>query len=121
MHDEPIEQIVVVTARGKQEIEDYFDRSLELESALEQTGKTSLLEEVRRVSALADIGYIRQKEQLGLGHAVLTAREAVGDEPFAVILPDDIYDSETPALKQMLAVYDKYLAIVVAVGVARSP
>ena len=110
-----IEQIVVITALGKQAIEDYFDRSFELEHFLEQKGETNLLKEIRELSSLADIGYIRQKEQLGLGHAILTAKEIVGKEPFAVLLPDDIIDSKVPALKQMVEVYGQYQASVIAV------
>ncbi len=94
-----IEQIVVITALSKRAIEDYFDRSFELEYFLEQKGETKLLKEIRELSSLADICYVRQKEQLGLGHAVLTAKEIVGKEPFAVLLPDDIIDSTVPVLK----------------------
>ena len=110
-----IEQIVVVTALGKRAIEDYFDRSFELEHFLEQKGETNLLKEIRELSSLVDICYIRQKEQLGLGHAILTAKEIVGKDPFAVLLPDDIIDSRVPALKQMLEVYEQYQASVIAV------
>ncbi|MDO8531070.1 MAG: UTP--glucose-1-phosphate uridylyltransferase GalU [Dehalococcoidia bacterium] len=114
-----ITQIIVVTAAGKRAIEDHFDRSFELESALAQQKSTRLLEEVRRISDLADFYYIRQKEQLGLGHAVLTARGLVGHEPFAVLLPDDIIDSQEPALKQMLRVFERVGGSVV--GVERVP
>ncbi|MEK7681776.1 MAG: UTP--glucose-1-phosphate uridylyltransferase GalU [Chloroflexota bacterium] len=114
-----ITQIIVVTAAGKRAIEDHFDRSFELESALAQQKNTRLLEEVRRISDLADFYYIRQKEQLGLGHAVLTARGLVGHEPFAVLLPDDIIDSQEPALKQMLRVFERVGGSVV--GVERVP
>ena len=100
-----IEQIIIITARGKQAIEDYFDRSFELENVLEQQGETKLLQEVRELSNLADISYIKQKEQLGLGHAILTVKAIVGEEPFAVLLPDDIIDSKVPVLKQMIEVY----------------
>jgi len=110
-----IEQIIIVTALGKRAIEDHFDRSFDLEYALEQRGNTELLEQVRRISDLAKVCYVRQKEQLGLGHAVLTAAELVDDEPFAVILPDDIIDGETPCLKQMLEVYEHYSSSVIAV------
>ena len=110
-----IEQIVVITALGKRAIEDYFDRSFELEYFLEQKGETNLLKEVRELSSLADIGYIKQKEQLGLGHAILTAKDIVGKEPFAVLLPDDIIDSKVPVLKQMIEVYEQYKTSVVAV------
>jgi len=110
-----IEQIVIITALGKRAIEDYFDRSFELEYVLEQKGETELLEEIRELSSLADICYVRQKEQLGLGHAILTAKEIVGKEPFAVLLPDDIIDSKVPVLKQMIEVYEQYQASVIAV------
>ena len=110
-----IEQITVVTALGKRAIEDYFDRSFELEYVLEQKGETKLLQEMRELSNLVDICYIRQKEQLGLGHAILTARGIIGEEPFAVLLPDDIIDSKVPVLKQMIEVYEQYRTNVVAV------
>ena len=110
-----IEQIIMVTALGKQAIEDYFDRSFELEYVLEQQGKTKLLQEVRELSNLVDICYVRQKERLGLGHAVLTAKAIVGEEPFAVLLPDDIVDSEVPVLRQMIEVYEQYKTSIIAV------
>ena len=110
-----IEQIVIVTALGKRAIEDYFDRSFDLEYFLEKKGETERLQEVQALSDLADVCYIRQKEQLGLGHAILTVKGVVGDEPFAVLLPDDIIDSEVPALKRMLKVYEQYGTNVVAV------
>lgn len=110
-----IEQIVVITALGKRAIEDYFDRSFELEYFLEQKGEVNLLKEMRELSSLADIGYIKQKEQLGLGHAILTAKEIVGKEPFAVLLPDDIIDSKVPVLKQMIEAYEQYKTNIIAV------
>ncbi len=110
-----IEQIIVITAAGKRAIEDYFDRSGELEHFLERKGNTRLLSEVKELSELCDICYIRQKQQLGLGHAVYMAKEVVGDEPFALLLPDDIVDSEVPALKQLADVYDKHGGSVIAV------
>ena len=110
-----IEQVIMVTAMGKRAIEDYFDRHLELEHYLERKGETELLRKTLEVSSLADICYVRQKEQLGLGHAVLMVKDVVGDEPFAVILPDDIIDSKVPGLKQMIDVHEKYRASVVAV------
>lgn len=113
--DSGIEQIIMVTALGKRAIEDYFDRSFELEYMLEHKGETELLKKVRDLSNLMDICYVRQKEQLGLGHAILTAKDVVGEEPFAVLLPDDIIDSKVPALKQMIKIYGKYKASVVAV------
>jgi len=110
-----IKQVIMVTARGKQALEDYFDRSFELEHFLEQKGDRERLRQMQELSALADIGYIRQKEQLGLGHAILVTENIVGGEPFAVILPDDIVDSDVPSLKRMIEVYEKYGAGVVAV------
>ena len=110
-----IEQVVLVTALGKNAIEDYFDRSFELEYFLEQRGETKLLKEMRELSNLVNICYIRQKEQLGLGHAILAAKDVVGGEPFAVLLPDDIIDAKVPALKQLLEVYGHYQSNVVAV------
>ncbi|MCD6358605.1 MAG: UTP--glucose-1-phosphate uridylyltransferase GalU [Dehalococcoidia bacterium] len=110
-----IEQVVAVTAVGKEAIREHFSRSPELERVLEQKGKMRLLEQVRLIPELADIRYVYQKEQLGLGHAVLMAENVVGDEPFAVILPDDVIDAEVPALKQMLEVYHQYGGSVIAV------
>ena len=110
-----IEQIIVITALGKRAIEDYFDRSFELECFLEQKGETKLLKEIRELSSLADICYIRQKRQLGLGHAILTAKGIVGKEPFAVLLPDDIIDSKVPVLKQMIEAYEQYKSNIIAV------
>jgi len=110
-----IEQVILITAMGKHAIEDYFDRSFELEYVLEQKGEAELLQEMRRLSNLVDICYIRQKEQLGLGHAVLIARNIIADEPFAVLLPDDVIDSRVPALKQMIEVYEQRGTSVIAV------
>ena len=110
-----IEQIIIITALGKHAIENHFDRSFDLEYALKQKGDERRLQEVRRISELARICYIRQKEQLGLGHAVSVARDFVGDEPFALFLPDDLITSEVPAMKQMLQVYDRYGCSVIAV------
>src|SRR5580698_1595587 len=101
------DQIVIVTGRGKSAIEDHFDISFELEAMLERRGKTDLLATSRQVSHMVRLSYVRQKEAMGLGHAVLMARDLVGDEPFAVILPDDVIDAETPCLKQMMDVYDQ--------------
>jgi UTP--glucose-1-phosphate uridylyltransferase len=109
-----IQNIIIVTGRGKTAIEDHFDVSFELEHLLESRSKKDLLATVRQVSDLINVAYVRQKEALGLGHAVLRARELVGDEPFAVILSDDIIDAEVPALRQMLDVYEFYGAPVVA-------
>ena len=109
-----IQNIIIVTGRGKAAIEDHFDVSFELEHLLESRGKKDLLATVRQVSDLINVAYVRQKEALGLGHAVLRSRELVGDEPFSVILSDDIIDAEVPALRQMLDVYEFYGAPVVA-------
>ena len=103
-----IESIIIVTGRDKTAIEDHFDISFELEQLLRERGKDDLFEEVRRISDMARISYVRQREALGLGHAILQARDFVEGEPFAVMLSDDIVDAETPALQQMLAVYEKY-------------
>jgi UTP--glucose-1-phosphate uridylyltransferase len=103
-----IQDIIVVTGRGKNAIEDHFDRSVELEMMLEKKGRADLLDIVRGISGLARICYVRQGEPLGLGHAVLAARELVGDEPFAVLLGDDILTDTTPALAQMLAVHAQH-------------
>jgi UTP--glucose-1-phosphate uridylyltransferase len=110
-----IESVIIVTGRGKASIEDHFDVSFELEKLLEERGKLEELKAMRAISEMARISYVRQQEALGLGHAVLQARDLVGDEPFAVMLSDDIIDSETPALRQLLDVYEKYNAPVVAV------
>ncbi len=106
--DSGIEDIIIVTGRGKHAIEDHFDVSFELEHNLREKGKTKLLEEVQRISNLVNFSYVRQKEPLGLGHAILCAKQLVGDEPFAVLLGDDIIDSKVPALAQMIKIYKKY-------------
>ncbi len=103
-----IESIIIVTGRDKTAIEDHFDISFELEQLLRERGKDDLFAEVRRISDMARISYVRQREALGLGHAILQARDFVEGEPFAVMLSDDIVDAETPALQQMLAVYEEY-------------
>ena len=100
-----IEHIIFVTGRGKSAMEDHFDFSPELDATLERRGKKALLEESRKVASMARISYVRQKEPLGLGHAVLCAKDLVGDEPFAVILPDDVIDADPPCLKQMIGVF----------------
>ena len=109
-----IESVIIVTGRGKSAIEDHFDVSFELESVLRERGKEEKLREVRHISEMVRVSYVRQPEALGLGHAVLQARDLVDDEPFAVMLSDDIIDSETPALRQLLDVYEKYDAPVLA-------
>src|ERR1700688_732312 len=111
------DQIIIVTGRGKSAIEDHFDVSYELEKMLEERGKTDLLKIVRQISDLIHIAYVRQKEALGLGHAVLTARELVGDEPFAVLLADDVIDAKVPCLKQLMDVFDKKQCSVIAAQV----
>lgn len=110
-----IEQIVLVTGRGKRAIEDHFDVAFELEEDLKAKGKHKLLSEVQRIANLVTFCYIRQKKALGLGHAVLTAKRVVGDDPFAVLLGDDIIDSSVPVLKQMMAVYKRYPATILAI------
>ncbi|NEW05450.1 UTP--glucose-1-phosphate uridylyltransferase GalU [Paenibacillus sp. SYP-B3998] len=110
-----IEDIIIVTGRNKRAIEDHFDKSVELEMMLEEKGSLQLLEIVQAVSNLADVHYIRQKQPLGLGHAILCARKFIGDEPFAVLLGDDILQSSPPGLKQMIDVYDKTQSSVIAV------
>ena len=109
-----VQNIIIVTGRGKSAIEDHFDVSFELENQLESRGKKDLLATVRAVSDMINVAYVRQKEALGLGHAVLRARELVGEEPFAVILSDDVIDAEVPALRQLIDVYQFYNAPVVA-------
>ena len=115
------EDIIVITGRGKDCIEDHFDKSYELEALLEARGKMDLLEMTRQVSSLARIISVRQKESLGLGHAILVARDLIGDEPFAVILPDDVIDAEVPCLKQMIDVYDKVQGSVLATQEVEGP
>src|SRR5437762_12590019 len=97
-----IDIIILVTGRGKNAIEDHFDRSVELESFLEARGKGAQLDEIRKISNMINFAYVRQGEPLGLGHAVLVTRELVGDEPFAVILAYDVIDADPPAIKQMI-------------------
>lgn len=110
-----IEQIIVVTAPGKKALEDYFSGSPDLESFLEKKGDRERLRQMRELPKIADIRLVEQLEQRGLGHAILMARETVGNEPFAVMLPDDIIDGEIPVLKTMVAVHKKYGAGVIAV------
>ncbi len=110
-----IEEIVLVTGRGKRAIEDHFDVAFELEEDLKAKGKHKLLSEMQRIANLVTFCYIRQKKALGLGHAVLTTKRVVGEEPFAVLLGDDIIDSSEPALKQMMTVYKRYPATILAI------
>ncbi|MDR3774468.1 MAG: UTP--glucose-1-phosphate uridylyltransferase GalU [Terracidiphilus sp.] len=116
-----IEHIIIVTGRGKSAMEDHFDVSYELDAMLKQKGKTELLAVSRGVSSMARISYVRQKEPLGLGHAVLCARELVGNEPFAVVLPDDVIDAEPPCLKQMIDVFDERAGSVLATMTIEGP
>ncbi len=109
-----IESILIVTGRDKTAIEDHFDISFEMEQMLRERGKDELFEQVRAVSEMARISYTRQKQALGLGHAIYQAKDFAGSEPFAALLADDIVDSEVPALKQMIDVYEKYDAPVIA-------
>lgn len=110
-----IEEILIITSRGKSAIEDHFDRSFELETVLSNKGKQKLLDEIIAVSNLANISYIRQKEAKGLGHAVLCAKSFVGNEPFAILYGDDVTFSDYPVCKQLCDVYDKYSLGVVGI------
>lgn len=110
-----IESILIVTGRNKKSIEDHFDKSVELEQLLWEKGKKELLLEVQNISAMANIVYTRQREPLGLGNAILCAEQFIGDEPFAVLLGDDIMASDPPALRQLMDVYEKYEKTVVGV------
>lgn len=116
-----IEHIIIVTGRGKGAMEDHFDHSFELDATLEKRGKLELLAVSRGVSTMARISYVRQKEPLGLGHAVLCAKELVGDEPFAVILPDDVIDAAVPCLKQMIGVFEERGGSVLATTTIEGP
>ena len=115
------DQIIMVTGRGKSAIEDHFDISYELEKMLEERGKDDLLKIVQQISDMIHIAYVRQKEALGLGHAVLMAKELVGEEPFAVILPDDVIDASVPCLKQMIEIYNETGCSVLATQVVEGP
>jgi len=116
-----IEHIIFITGRGKGAMEDHFDISYELDATLEKKGKKELLEISRKISSMARISYVRQKEPLGLGHAVLCAKQLVGDEPFAVILADDVIDSMVPCIKQMIDVYDERQGSVLATMTIEGP
>ena len=109
-----IEQILFITGRGKRAIEDHFDIAFELEALLYDKGKEAELSQVREIAEMVDIFYVRQKQALGLGHAILCAKDFIGNEPFAVLLGDDIIDSEQPCLSQLLGVYNKYRGSVLA-------
>lgn len=110
-----IESILIVTGRSKRAIEDHFDKSYELEDALKKKGNIDLLSQIQDISNLVDIHYIRQKEPKGLGHAIYCAKTFIGNEPFAVLLGDDIVDSEVPCLKQLIEVYNEYKTTVLGV------
>jgi UTP--glucose-1-phosphate uridylyltransferase len=113
--DSGVPEIVIVTSRGKSSMEDHFDTAFELETVLERRGRTDLLAEVRQMTGLGHVSYIRQNEPLGLGHAVLVTKELVGNEPFAVVLSDDVIDAKPPALKQLIDVYERVGGPVIAV------
>lgn len=110
-----ISDIVLITGKGKNAIEDHFDVSVELEAFLERRGKTDVLAEIRQISNLINVSYVRQGEPLGLGHAVLVARPLVGNEPFAVVLADDVIDAKPPALRQMIDVFNEMQGPVLAI------
>ncbi|SCG81888.1 UTP-glucose-1-phosphate uridylyltransferase [Proteiniborus sp. DW1] len=110
-----IEEILIITGRNKKSIEDHFDKSVELELELEKKGKTELLEEIREISDMVNIHYIRQKEPKGLGHAIYCAKSFIGNEPFAVLLGDDIVYADKPCLKQMIEVHDEYKTTILGV------
>ncbi len=110
-----LESLIIVTGRGKNAIEDHFDVSFELEKILEGRGKSDQLSRVRAVSDMVQIAYVRQKEALGLGHAILVARDLVDEEPFAVLLGDDVIEAEPPCIRQMIDVYETYGASVIAI------
>ena len=109
-----LENLVIITGRGKNAIEDHFDVSYELEKILEERGKSGLLKLVRAVSEMVHIAYVRQKEALGLGHAILVARNFVNEEPFAVLLGDDVIVADVPCVRQMMDIYDRYQTSIVA-------
>jgi UTP--glucose-1-phosphate uridylyltransferase len=111
-----IEQVIIVTSSQKRAIEDHFDLSFELEHLLEDRGEIEKLRQVRRISDLAQIAYVRQKEQLGLGHAILMAKDLIGHEPFAVLLPDDVVIADRPCIGQLIHAYESTHASVVAVA-----
>ncbi len=110
-----LENLIIITGRGKNAIEDHFDVSFELEKILEERGKPGLLNLVRAVSDMVKIAYVRQKEALGLGHAILVAQDLLNNAPFAVLLGDDIIDAETPCIRQMMDIYERHNCSVVAI------
>jgi len=109
-----IESVIIVTSQGKMAIEDYFTRNVELEHVLEQKGQAALSDKLRHISEMADFCFVQQKEMLGLGHAVLSTRAVVGDEPFAVILPDDIFQQREKVLQRMIEISERYQSSVLA-------
>src|SRR5437868_11204943 len=115
------DQIIIITGRGKSAIEDHFDHSYELEKMLEEKNKGDLLAIVRQISDMIHVAYVRRKEAMGLGHAVLMARELVGNEPFAVLLADDVIDADPPCLTQMMEVFEETQASVIATQVVEGP
>ncbi|HLW51757.1 MAG TPA: UTP--glucose-1-phosphate uridylyltransferase GalU [Candidatus Angelobacter sp.] len=115
------DQIIIITGRGKTAIEDHFDVSYELEKMLEERGKTDLLRIVQEISDMIHVAYVRQKEALGLGHAVLMAKELVGNEPFAVLLADDVIDAKKPCLKQMIEVFEETQSSIIATQEVNGP
>jgi len=115
------DQIIIITGRGKSAIEDHFDVSYELEKMLEERGKTELLSIVRQISDMIHVAYVRQKEAMGLGHAVLMARELVGNEPFAVLLADDVIDGQKPCLRQMMDVFEESQCSIIATQEVNGP
>jgi len=110
-----IEDVLIITGRNKGSIEEHFDRAIELEDNLEKTQKQELLEEVRKISRMINIHTVRQKDPLGLGHAVYCAKSFVGNEPFAVLLGDDVVDSQKPCLKQMIEMFEQYNSTILGV------
>ena len=110
-----IEDILIITGRGKRAIEDHFDKSFELNTTLKEQDRLSLLETLENIEKLADIHYLRQKEALGTGHAILKAKDHIGDEPFAVLYGDDLVRSQVPCIKQLINLYEKYNSSIVAV------
>ena len=116
-----IEEIIIVTARGKSAIEDHFDTSFELEANLEKKGKKELLAIARKVASMAKLAYVRQSEALGLGHAVLQAKDLVGNEPFAVLLPDDVIAGQPPCIAQMVEAYDEVESSLIATEIVEGP
>ena len=116
-----IEHVIIVTGRGKNAIEDHFDVSFELEKILESRGKDDLLDQVREISKMVSVSYVRQKEALGLGHAILVAKPMIGNEPFAVLLGDDIIDSQVPCTQQMISVFERLQSSILATQVVDGP